>query len=170
MALKFKSSSCKVTNLKYHKNGKGENAPVPLDIKLSLMCAGSVLNTLLGGKASSIWKEGRNKDLALPYLGGCSCGSVFTYCQVNIGGAELKDGTMSKISFTPLPGGQVDLSFNISVEEVSAAGVNKLRQLLQTTCEMVLSGGDLVVLSEDEEGDDDQQEDLLEDAEEETDD
>ncbi len=160
MALKFKSGVCKVSNLKYHRNGKGENSPVPLDVKLEVMVTGKVLDSMLGGKAGAIWSGDRSKDLALPYLGACQCTSKFNYCQVNVGGAELKDATMSKIAFTPLPGGQVDMTFNLSVDEVSAAAINKLRQLLQQSCEVSVTGGDLVVLAEggeEEEGEEQQE-------------
>lgn len=146
MTLKIDSPQGKVTSVKYHREGSGDDpGNVAMDIKVKCTCFGDVtLTPLLGGKpATSFWR-GQDKELAFPHLGECDIKTKMEGCKASIQGIELTACNLGVFSFKPLPGGAMDLSFNISAKDVSAKQQNQLKGLLGTDVLILVEGGDIV--------------------------
>jgi len=154
-----------IKNLKFRKEGKGENGAVPLDIAIVLTCAGATpLRTLIGGNnAATFWRANDDKDLMYPYLGMCESTAKVRYCTVEIDMVILKNCDLSKFKFKCLGGGMIELAFNCAAKEFSEHDVSDLRALLQDVAQIKVSGGDLVDKMNDpdpEPDDDEDQNDL----------
>lgn len=158
MALKIDAPKGEVKNLKYRKEGKkGADGAVPLDVKVSLVCSGAVLTTLLGSAAASFWRNGEGKPQMYPGLGKAECINKFKYVQLTIGTAELPDATISSIKFTCLDNKELDVEFNASVAHIPAKELEKLKgYLLGNAIPIKCDGGDLVDLMADDEEEDEE--------------
>lgn len=152
-----------IKNLKFRKEGQGEDANVALDISLSLTCEGKgILDTILGAdSADSFWRPG-GADVRFPYLAKCESIAKVRYCSVNIAGLTLENCVLSKTTFIPKPNGFIDLTANCSANDLSEHDLAAVKNLLRVPCSIAISGGDLVDAMN---ADDDDQTDMLEDEE-----
>lgn len=156
MALTINAPQGEIKNLKYRKEGNGADGAVPLDVKVSCVCNGSVLKTLIGSdNTASFWRAGKDKELMFPWLGLCKSNSKFKYCQLNVGGVELKDASLSGFQFTCMEGGSLELEFNAAVPHLGAKETEKMKGFLKGgAIPIKCTGGDLVDMAEDDDEED----------------
>ena len=135
MALKFSLlKPGKISNVNVRKEGASKEI-LAVDVKVNGLAPGEVLVPLLGCNKSDItifWDQ--ETDEVRPRFNGfgkVEVWSEFDDCTSMVADYELTGSQIKKISFTFQPGKAIDLTFNITISDVSDDDVKYLTHVLK---------------------------------------